>query len=107
MMARKFEELRSRMSPQRQARIEQNAREMMVEMLLAEIRKEAGLTQVDLAEELGIKQPSLSKLEAQEDMQISTLRRIIQALGGELELVARMPRGDIRLSQFRDDKQTA
>ncbi|MEX0745536.1 MAG: hypothetical protein WD118_08025 [Phycisphaeraceae bacterium] len=30
---------------------------MMVEMLLAEIRKEAGLTRIDLPEASGIKQP--------------------------------------------------
>ena len=103
-MARKFSELRGKMSPERRARVDAQAREMMVEMLLAEIRKEAGLTQADLAEALGIKQPSLSKLEAQDDMQISTLRRIIKALGGELELVAKMPRGTIRLGQFKDEK---
>ena len=106
-MARKFSELRERMSPERRARVDAQAREMMVEMLLAEIRKEAGLTQADLAEALGIKQPSLSKLEAQEDMHISTLRRIIKALGGELELVAKMPRGTIRLGQFKDEKLSA
>ncbi len=104
-MARNFKELRDKMSPERRVRVEEQAREMMVEMLLAEIRKESGLTQVDLAEALGIKQPSLSKLEAQDDMQISTLRRIIKALGGELELVAKMPRGTIRLRQFQDDLQ--
>jgi len=104
-MARNFKELRDKMSPERRVCVEERAREMMVEMLLAEIRKESGLTQVDLAEALGIKQPSLSKLEAQDDMQISTLRRIIKALGGELELVAKMPRGTIRLRQFKDDLQ--
>jgi len=106
-MARRFNELRERMSPERRARVEERARDMMVDMLLAEIRREAGLTQTDLAEALGIKQPSLSKLESQEDMQISTLRRIIKALGGELELVAKMPRGTIRLRQFKDDPQPA
>jgi len=106
-MTHNFKELRDKMSPERQVRIEEQAREMMVEMLLAEIRKESGLTQVDLAEALGIKQPSLSKLESQDDMQISTLRRIIKALGGELELVAKMPRGTIRLRQFKDDLQPA
>lgn len=104
-MARNFKELRDKMSPQRRMRVEEQAREMMVEMLLAEIRKESGLTQTDLAKALGIRQPSLSKLESQDDMQISTLRRIIKALGGELELVARMPRGTIRLRQFKDDLQ--
>lgn len=106
-MARNFKELRDKMSPRRRARVEKRAREMLVEMLLAEVRREAGLTQVDLAEALGIKQPSLSKLESQDDMQISTLRRIIEALGGELELVARMPRGTILLRQFTDDTQVA
>ncbi len=106
-MARNFNELRNKMSPERRARVNSMTREMMVEMLLAEIRQEAGLTQNDLADVLGIKQPTLSKLESQDDMQISTLRRIIHALGGELELVAKMPRGTIRLGQFKDDLKTA
>jgi predicted transcriptional regulator len=72
----------------------------MTEMLLAEIRKEAGITQDDLAKTIGIKQPSLSKLESQDDIHISTLRKLIEALGGQLELVAHMPCGDIKISQF-------
>lgn len=74
---------------------------MMAEMLLAEVRKAVGFTQADLAAALGIKQPTLSRLESQDDMQISTLRRLIQALGGELEIIAHLPGGDIRLSQFK------
>lgn len=100
-MARSFRNLQAKMDPQRLARAKARAKDMMAEMLLAEIRKQAGLTQEELARSLGIKQPSLSKLEAQPDMQISTLIRIIQALGGELELVAHMPGGDIRINQFR------
>lgn len=107
-MARKFKELRDRMSPERQKRSAAVAREMMAELLLAEIRKQAGLTQVELAEQLGITQPSLSKLESQDDMQISTLRRIIEALGGELELTATLPGGKrISLSQFKQELQPA
>jgi len=105
-MARNFKELEAKMSPRRRARIEAMARDQMAEMLLAEIRRQAGLTQTDLAQMLGIQQPSLSKLEAQEDMQISTLRRIIGALGGELELIAKLPGGTVRLTQF-DDPQAA
>lgn len=81
-MAKKFSDLEARMSPERLGRAKGRAREMMAEMLISEIRKEVGLTQEDLARTLDIKQPSLSKLEAQNDMQISTLRRIIRALGG-------------------------
>ena len=104
-MARKFQELRDRMSPERRAKSKARAKEMMTEMLLSEIRKETGLTQDDLAESLEIKQPSLSKLESSTDMQISTLRRIVEALGGKLELIAHLPGSDIRLTQFNDRKR--
>jgi predicted transcriptional regulator len=60
----------------------------------------SGKSQRELAKTLGIKQPSLSKLEKQSDMQISTLRRIVSALGGELEVVARFPKGAIKIRPF-------
>ncbi len=100
-MARSFRELEERMSPESRARAQAMAREMMAEMLLAEIRKSVGLTQEELAETLGVSQPSVSKLENQDDMQLSTLRRLVEALGGQLELIAHLPKGDIRI-QFRD-----
>lgn len=101
-MARKFAELEAKMRPEVLARAKARAREMMAEMLLSEIRKSVGLTQEEVAQTLGIKQPTLSRLESQEDMQISTLNRLIQALGGELEIIAHMPGGDIHLTQFQD-----
>ena len=51
------------------------AKEMLAEMLLAEVRQSVGLTQEELAATLGIKQPTLSRLESQHDMQVSTLQR--------------------------------
>ena len=101
-MAHKFENLERKLAPKRVKAAKAKAKDIMAEMLLAEIRNEVGLTQQHLSEALGIKQPSLSKLESQADMQISTLQRIIQALGGHLELIAHMPCGDIRISQFKD-----
>ncbi len=101
-MARNFKELEAVMRPESLARAKAQAREMMAEMLLAEIRREVGLTQEEVAASLGIKQPSLSRLESQDDMQISTLRRLIAALGGELEIIAHLPRGAIRITQFND-----
>jgi len=100
-MAKKFENLENQMNPERLARAKAQAKEVMAEMLLAEIRKEAGFTQEEIARTIGIKQPSLSKLESQDDIQVSTLQRLIQALGGQLELIAHMPGGDIRISQFK------
>ena len=99
-MKKKFSELQAGMDPKRLARAKAKSKEMMAEMLLAEIRKQTGWTQADLAESLGIKQPTLSKLESQSDMQISTLQRVIEALGGSLELIAHLPGGHIRISQF-------
>lgn len=101
-MARNFHELEAKMPPESLVRAKARAKEMMAEMLLAEIRKSVGLTQEQLAASLGIKQPTLSRLESQDDMQISTLRRLIRALGGELEIIAHLPGGEIRLSQFDD-----
>lgn len=101
-MAHKFEKLEKRLDPKRVKAAKAKAKDIMAEMLLVEIRKEVGLTQEHLADALGIKQPSLSKLESQDDMQISTLQRLIQALGGQLELIAHMPGGDIRISQFKN-----
>jgi|SRR5579862_2923081 len=99
-MRRNFEELKARMTPDRRARVEARTQEMIAEMLLAEIRLAAGLTQEEVAKKLGIKQPSLSKLESQDDMHISTLLRLVEALGGSLEIIAHMPKGDIRIQQF-------
>lgn len=101
-MPRNFHELENQMDPQSLARAKIRASEMMAEMLLANLRQDAGLTQEELAESLGIRQPTLSRLESRDDMRISTLRRLIQALGGDLEIIARLPTGDVRLTQFTD-----
>lgn len=101
-MPRNFRELEDKMDSQSLARAKTRATEMMAEMLLANLRQEAGLTQEELAQSLGIKQPTLSRLESQDDMRISTLRRLVQALGGDLEIIARLPTGEVRLTQFTD-----
>ena len=103
MMPRNFKELEAQMPPERRTRAEVKAKEIIADMLLAEIHKQMGLTQKQLAKELNITQPTLSKVESQEDMQIGTLSRIIEALGGKLELIAHLPGGDVRLSQFRQN----
>ncbi len=101
-MARNFRELEEKMPLESRKRADALANEMMAEMLLAEIRKFVGLTQEELASKLGITQPSLSKLENQDDMQLTTLQRLVKALGGELEIVVHLPRGDIRLRQLKE-----
>ena len=100
-MTHKFKKLKNEMTPENLKKAKAISQEMMAEMLLVEIRKETGFTQKNLAKAIGIKQPTLSKLESQDDMQISTLQRLIQALGGQLELIAHMPNGDIKINQFK------
>lgn len=66
---------------------------------LRELRLSVGKAQAEIAAALNIRQPSVSKLEKQTDMHISTLRSYVEAIGGELELFIRLPRGGgIRLS---------
>ena len=107
-MAKSFDELANRvMSPKARARAAVRAKELLAEMLLSEVRKLAGKTQRELARELGIKQPTLSKLESRDDMQISTLKKIIGAMGGEVRITARFPSGEVRIKQFDDRPKTA
>jgi plasmid maintenance system antidote protein VapI len=100
-MAKSFDELvRRTTSKAARERAAKRAKELMGEMLLVEVRKLTGKSQRELAEVLGIKQPSLSKLEGQSDIQVSTLRRLIAALGGQLEIVARFGEKAVKIVQF-------
>ncbi len=58
---------------------------------LRELRMIAGKAQADVATALRIKQPSVSKVENQNDMYVSTLRAYVEAIGGKLELIVRLP----------------
>jgi DNA-binding XRE family transcriptional regulator len=101
-MAKKFSELRTRMSPEAQVRVEAKAQAMLAEMPLNELRQARGLSQKMLADVLHVQQPSIAKLEKRTDMYLSTLRSHIEAMGGELEVVARFPDGAVKISNFSD-----
>ncbi len=75
-MAKSFDDLVKRTTTKRtRAKAARRTQELLGELLLRELRQVAGKSQRQLAEALGIKQPSLSKLEKQSDMQISTRER--------------------------------
>ena len=61
------------------------------EASLQALRKALGKTQVALAKRLKIGQHAVSRIETRGDMHVSTLRGFIEAMGGELELVATFP----------------
>jgi transcriptional regulator with XRE-family HTH domain len=73
-------------------------------MALDELRTARELTQERLAETLGIKQATVSKIERQSDMYVSTLARFIEAMGGTLEIRACFPEGSVRIKQFSDTR---
>ncbi|MFI7865628.1 MULTISPECIES: XRE family transcriptional regulator [unclassified Pseudomonas] len=101
-MAKKFAELRAKMAPESQARVEAKAQELLAEMPLNELRQARGLSQKALAEVLHVQQPAIAKMEKRTDMYISTLRSHIEAMGGQLDVVARFPDGSVKISNFSD-----
>jgi ribosome-binding protein aMBF1 (putative translation factor) len=99
-MARKFSELRNKMSLEAQDESERLFQNTIKEMPLVELRNARGLSQKMLAEALKIRQPAIAKMEKRTDMYISTLRSHIQAMGGELEITARFPEGIVKITNF-------
>jgi DNA-binding XRE family transcriptional regulator len=81
-----------KLSPAQRKKVEARAAELIAEeMTLQELRKARKLTQVSMAKELGITQDSVSRLEKRSDLLLSTLRKTVEAMGGNLSLVAEFP----------------
>ncbi|MDR2946619.1 MAG: XRE family transcriptional regulator [Candidatus Adiutrix sp.] len=103
-MARKFSELRDRMSPESRAKSQALAAEMLAVMDLAELRRGQSLSQGELAERLEKGQPAVAKVESRDDPHVSTVREYIEALGGRLDLVAHMPNNETILLKSLSSK---
>ena len=88
MATHKWSELKEKMAPERRARLDAEVRREVLAMELRELRKEAGKTQTEVAAVAEMTQAELSKFERRDDHLLSTLRRYVTALGGELEVVA-------------------
>jgi len=103
-MAKKWSELRAGMSAEAQTRSAAHAEAILVELELAELRRARDRTQVDVAHAMNKEQASVSKLERRDDMYLSTLQAYIQALGGELKLIASFPDADIQIRPERKSR---
>ena len=101
-MAKSFNMLKAKMSPYAQKAVTEQAIKMMAEMPLQELRQAKHLSQEHLADVLETKQANISRIERRTDMYISTLRSYIEAMGGELDIVAKFPDGEIHINQFKD-----
>ena len=64
-------------------------------------RRALDLTQQPVAATLGINPIAVSKMEGQTDLYVSTLRRFVEAMGGELRIMAHFPQGTVEISQFK------
>jgi transcriptional regulator with XRE-family HTH domain len=91
----KWSELRATMSPEAIARVDARFKQTMSRLRLSDIREAVGRTQVEIARDLDLGQGSVSKIERAADMYLSTLRRYIEALGGELVVSAKFPEGTV------------
>ena len=104
-MAKKLRDWVAQMPEERQARIAAKTRQLIDEMPLQELRRALDLTQQQVAATLGINQVAVSKMEGQTDMYVSTLRRFVEAMGGELRIVAYFPEGTVEISQFKRESE--
>jgi len=101
-MAKPFRKLIENLPPERRERIRIKTGVLKNEMALHELRQALQLTQEELANTLKMKQTAISKFEHQSDIFISTLRKILFAMGADLKIVAHFPDGDVVINQFND-----
>ena len=90
------------MPAERQERIRERTQELLAELPLQELRQARALSQAELAEVLGLNQATISKLERRTDMYLSSLRRFVEAMGGELEITANFPEGRVRIQLLEE-----
>jgi transcriptional regulator with XRE-family HTH domain len=100
-----------KLDPERRARIRARAQEILEEeATLRDLRNARNLTQQELANVLGIKQDSVSRLERRADMLLSTMTNYVEAMGGTLRLIAEFPDRQpyvVKLENLQDDESEA
>ncbi len=76
------------------------ATEPPIAVRLAELRQGRGLTQGQVAEKAGVKQANIARIEGREDVKVSTLKKVVAAMGATLSIRARFPDGTEREMEF-------
>src|SRR5271154_7471833 len=95
-----------KLNPVQRKKVEDRAAELIAEeMSLRDLRRARKLTQARVAKTLGITQDSVSRLEKRSDLLLSTLRKKVKAMGGEVRIVAQFPdRAPVTLSEISEDR---
>ena len=89
-----LKELMAKQSPESQERITEKVEILRQAVALNMLREELNLSQAELASAMGVKQPTIAKMEqADNDPRLSTLKRYVTALGGELSIDVKLPTG--------------
>ena len=103
-MATALQDKMKSVGSKRRKKIEARVAELVVEeMALRELRKAHHRTQTSMAKQLGISQDGVSRLEQRSDLLLSTLRNYVEAMGGQLRLVAEFPdQAPVILTGFSD-----
>lgn len=104
MMGKSLDDVMAALPADRQQRIRARGAELVAEeMTLRELRKAMGKTQAQLASRMGKPQATISRMEAQSDMLMSTLGQVVEGLGGRISILAELPgRAPVRLSGLGD-----
>ena len=99
-------EVLRKLRPAERKKVEHRAAEIIAEeMILRDLRKARKLTQTRLAKTLGITQDSVSRLEKRSDLLLSTLRKTVKAMGGDVRIVAQFPdRSPVLLSHLTEER---
>jgi DNA-binding XRE family transcriptional regulator len=99
-----LKEVLEALSPKRRASLDRRFKELVNEVeSLKELRRLSAKSQAKIAKTLKISQPAVSKIEKQTDMYLSTLRGYVEAIGGELDVIVRLPnRGPVRVRSLEE-----
>ena len=97
-MSKSFSTLKNKMSLTAKKAVEEKTSQLLKEVLLYEIREQLNITQEDMAAKLNTKQANVSRTERRRDMKLSTLKRYIEAMGGELDIVAKFASNEVHLN---------
>ncbi len=103
-MSVNIREKMAKLSAAQRKKVEERAAEIIAEeMSLRDLRRARKLTQARVAKTLGITQDSVSRLEKRSDLLLSTLRKTVKAMGGDVRIVAEFPdRAPVVLSEFSE-----
>ena len=99
-MVKKLDDVLNTLPTKRRAKVTARAAELAT---LRDLRIAASQTQEDMAQALGVRQDTISRLEQRSDMLLSTMRRYVEAMGGQLDLVATFPnRPSVKVAHLAD-----